>query len=630
MTAAGPTGWRCRVRSARAAAAVVWSTSPLLVAGLAVTSVAAGLILPASAWLQREVVDTLVGAHGPGQHVPVQHGLDSKLLLALVVALGVTGIAAAAVPQAQQYVQANLRRAVRVVVYDRVYQAEASWPGISRFESPEFADKLQLTGQLAQTTASDLTASLLGMTQAVVTTVTFLISLCLLSPVLAAAIVGAACLAIWASLVNADKQAELTFQNVIRSRRQQSYSSLLSNAAAAAEVRLFGLGAFLRGRILVEMNAISTSERKLDRRLLRVESCLGALSSAAVGGGLVWVVTRISASAFPVGDVSLFIMSALGLQGAMSQIAAGLGDISQAVTTFTAYTDVVDAPPDLPVPAQPRPVPPLRDKITVENVWFRYHPALPWVLRGVSLTLPAGTHLALVGRNGSGKSTLVKLLCRLYDPQRGCIRWDGTDIREFDPAMLRERMAGVFQDHMCYELTAAENIGVGDLAALDDRDAIRHAAELAGAAADIDRLPLGYDTMLSRIYMSGPRGQNAQTGVALSGGQRQRVAMARALIRANRDLLIVDEPMASLDAEAEHTTNQRLAQVRAGRTCVLISHRLPTIRAADNIVVLADGAVAEQGTHDELIAADGGYAYLFRLQAAGYRGALADDQVSAR
>jgi ATP-binding cassette subfamily B protein len=183
---------------------------------------------------------------------------------------------------------------------------------------------------------------------------------------------------------------------------------------------------------------------------------------------------------------------------------------------------------------------------------------------------------------------------------------------------------------MCYELTAAENIGVGDLATLDDRDAIRHAAEMAGAAADIDKLPLGYDTMLSRIYMSGPRAQNSEAGVALSGGQRQRVAMARALMRANRDLLIVDEPMASLDAEAEHATNQRLAQVRAGRTCVLISHRLATVRTAGTIVVLEDGVVAEQGSHDELMAADGEYAYLFQLQAAGYRSTFASDQATAR
>ena len=313
----------------------------------------------------------------------------------------------------------RLRRAVRVLVYDRVYAAVASWPGISRFESPEYADKLQLTSQLAQTPATDLAASLLANAQAVVTPVTFLISLCLLSPVLAAVIAGVQCLAIWASLVNASKQAELTFQNVIRSRRQQSYSSLLSNAVAAKEVRLYGLGAFLRGRILVELNAISVSERRLDRRLLRVESGLGALSSAVVGGGLVWIVARINANAFSVGDVSLFLMSALGLQGAMSQIATGLGGITHTLTTFTAYTDVVDAPPDLPVSAQPRSVPPLRHRTTVENLWFRYHPALPWVLRGVSLTMPAGTHLALVGRNGSGKSTLVKLLCRMYDPQRG-------------------------------------------------------------------------------------------------------------------------------------------------------------------------------------------------------------------
>ncbi len=629
MTAAGPVSWRARAASARVAATVVWSSAPLLVTGLAVLSLAAGLLGPASAWLQRQVVDTLVVPSRPGRHGTGLPGLDSRSLLALVLALGVTGLAAAVVPQGQQYVQANLRRAVRVVVYDRVYQAVASWPGISRFESSEYADKLQLSSQLAQGTTSDLVTSLLSIAQAVVTTVTFLISLYLLGPVLAAVIAGVQALAIWAGMVNAGRQAQLTFQNAIRARRQQSYSSLLSNAVAAQEVRLYGLGSFLRGRILTELNAITASERGLDRRLLQVESGLGALNSTVIGGGLIWIVTRISAGAMPLGDVSLFIMAALGLQGAMSQIAAGVGGISRSAATFTAFTDVVNAPPDLPVSAQPRPVPLLRDRITVENVWFRYHPALPWVLRGVSLTIPAGTHLGLVGRNGSGKSTLVKLLCRLYDPQRGCIRWDGIDIREFDPATLRDRIAGLFQDYMCYELTAAENIGVGDLTALEDLDAIRQAAELAGAAPDIDRLPDGYDTMLSRIYMSGPRRKNAHTGVALSGGQRQRVAMARALMRANRDLLIVDEPMASLDAEAEHATNQRLAQVRTGRTCVLISHRMATVRTADTIVVISDGVVAEQGTHSELIAADGGYAHLFRLQAAGYRANLAADRAAA-
>jgi ATP-binding cassette subfamily B protein len=213
----------------------------------------------------------------------------------------------------------------------------------------------------------------------------------------------------------------------------------------------------------------------------------------------------------------------------------------------------------------------------------------------------------------------VKLLCRMYDPERGVIRWDGADIRDFDPARLRERISGVFQDFVCYELTAAENIGVGDLASLGDREALRKAAELAGAAADVEALPQGYDTMLSRVYSSAGRGSGPQVGVCLSGGQRQRVALARALMRTGRDLLIVDEPMASLDAEAESAMNRRLGEMRSGQTCVLISHRMAAVRECGRIIVLADGAVAEEGTHAELMATGGRYARLFRMQAAGYR-----------
>jgi ATP-binding cassette subfamily B protein len=288
------------------------------------------------------------------------------------------------------------------------------------------------------------------------------------------------------------------------------------------------------------------------------------------------------------------------------------------VLLFGHYDDVLSIGPDLPLAEPPRPLSTLREGIEVRDVWFRYDDEHPWVLRGLSLFIPCGEPVAVVGLNGAGKSTLVKLLCRFYDPVRGSIRWDGTDIRDVAPAELRQRMGTVFQDYMCYDLTAAENIGLGDLALLGEDGRIREAAELAGADAVVSRLPQGYDTLLSRMFFGVADREDPETGVILSGGQWQRLALARALMRADRDLLILDEPSSGLDAEAEHAIQQRLRGLGRGRTSLLISHRLSTVRDASVIYVLSGGRVSEQGTHDKLLAAGGEYHRLFMLQANGY------------
>lgn len=630
------TGWLGRGRIARAALSLTWRASPALIIGLGLLSVVTGLISPATAWLQRDVLDLIVGhmtAGGGKAHA----GLGAGLLL-VVIALCAAGLVAAVVPQGQQYIQAQLRRAVSVVVQDRAYSAVGSWPGIGRFESPTFADTLQMASQLAQGSAATLYMSAFDCTQSLVTATTFCLMLLVISPVLAAITVFVEIFSIVASLRNARRQAQLQVETNHNARRQQSFGALLRDAVAAKETRLFGLSQFLRDRMLAELKTINSAQARLDRSLLWIETGLGALSAAVVAGGLAWTAVRTAQGHLPIGDVSLFVLAAMGLQGAMNRIASSLSGVTRMAPMFDAYTQVVNAPPDLPVRAAPEPAVALRQGITVDDVWFRYDESHPWVLRGVSVFIPAGTNLGLVGLNGAGKSTLVKLLCRLYDPQRGTIQWDGLDIRDIDPVALRQRITAVFQDFMCYELTAAENIGIGDLAMLHDRAAIREAAVLAGADADVSRLPDGYDTMLSRVFFSGqrvaemksgaspsrvfhsgPRAEEARSGVLLSGGQRQRLALARSLMRADRDLLIMDEPMSNLDAESEHAVNLTLAEARRGRTCVLISHRLAAVREADRIVVLADGAVAEQGTHDELMQTGGSYARLFRLQAAGYR-----------
>jgi ATP-binding cassette subfamily B protein len=240
------------------------------------------------------------------------------------------------------------------------------------------------------------------------------------------------------------------------------------------------------------------------------------------------------------------------------------------------------------------------------------------VLRGISLFIPRGQRLALVGLNGAGKSTLVKLLCRFYDPDRGRIRWDGTDLRDFDVAELRERISGVFQDFMRYELSASENIAVGELERAGQQQLLTAAAGRAGIHDVITALPEGYRTLLTCNYFDLADKEDPRTGVLLSGGQWQRLALARAFLRGSRDLMILDEPSSGLDAQAEHEIHDQLRAHSDDSTVILISHRLSAARSADRIVVLADGQVAEQGSHDALMAAAGRYARLFALQARGF------------
>jgi ATP-binding cassette, subfamily B, bacterial len=237
----------------------------------------------------------------------------------------------------------------------------------------------------------------------------------------------------------------------------------------------------------------------------------------------------------------------------------------------------------------------------------------------VSMTPPGLNKAFFVNSGSEANDTIVKLICRLYDPVRGALTWDGVDLRDLEPDALRERIATVFQDYAIYELSAAENIGVGDLTQLEERRRLESAAELAGIHRTIESLPAGYATLISRIYTEG--GEDADdpdSGVLLSGGQGQRLALARAFVRGRRDLLILDEPSAGLDPEAEATIHQRIREHRSGGTSLLISHRLNTVRDADRITVLESGKIAEHGDHASLQKDGGIYARLFDLQSRGY------------
>jgi ATP-binding cassette subfamily B protein len=272
---------------------------------------------------------------------------------------------------------------------------------------------------------------------------------------------------------------------------------------------------------------------------------------------------------------------------------------------------------DIPTGAErSRVLPPLKpshgrtNSIELRDVSFKYPGKDAWALRHVTLTLKPGEKLALVGENGAGKSTLVKLLLRLYEPTEGSILYGGVDLRDMDVEDLRSRFGAVFQDFVRYQFSVAENIGLGHVPALEDRNSIVRAADLGGAVPVITALPNQYDTMLGGWF---------EKGQELSAGQWQKLAVARAFMREDAEVLILDEPTASIDAEAEHALFERFQALAADRIAIVISHRFSTVRMADQIAVLHNGQVEELGSHTQLMDKDGRYAHLFHLQARGYR-----------
>jgi ATP-binding cassette subfamily B protein len=561
-------------------------------------------------WLTKLALDKL------GTRTPV------NTLVALAVGLALIGVVQAVVPHVVQYLQAELERATGTMAQARLFTAVGRFVGIGPFEDPKFLDKLRLAKQSGRSAPGTVVRGVSGAVRAGVTIVGFIGSLLVLAPVMALFVLLSAVPVLVAETVLSRRRADMLWRITPRERREIFFDELLSNVEAAKEVRLFGTGGFLLGRMQDERRAADAARRGVDRRELSTQSLLALFAALVSGTGLVWAIYRALSGALTPGDVAIFIAAVAGVQSAVAQLASSTAQAHQALVLFGHYQDVITTEPDLERADAPRPAPALTRGVELRDVWFRYGPDQPWILQGVDLLIPQGRSLALVGLNGAGKSTLVKLLCRLYDPTRGAILWDGVDIRELDPDALRLRMSAVFQDFMHYDLTARENIALGDLNAMDTPERIVDAARKAGIDQTVSDLPLGYDTLVTRTFFAGDEedGDKMATGVLLSGGQMQRLALARALVREQRDFLILDEPTSGLDAEAEYELHTRLREFHQGRTSLLISHRLGSVRDAHVIVVLSEGRIIEKGDHATLMAYGGTYARLFALQAAGYAG----------
>jgi ATP-binding cassette subfamily B protein len=594
-------------RHVRTAMGLALRAAPGHVAAALVLALAAGSAPVSTVWLTGRLLDGLVS------------NSTVQTLVALAAALAVCGIAALIMPRLAHYNASELGRRVRFRSVDQLFTAlHDRLRGLSTLENPQFHTRIQLAQQAGSSSPGDLVNSVTRIGTSVVSLFGFAATLVAINPWLLLAVTLAAIPTLRAEMLLSRLRVGTMWGIGYTLRRQFFYANLLSAPAEAKEIRLFGLGAFFRERMLAELRSANVAERTLDRKDLRVQAVLGVLGAAVAGGGTVWAVIAARSGDLSVGEVTVFVGAIAAVQGALSAVVDQLSTAYRALLTLDHFVAATTVEPDLPGPATVTPVPALTDRIEINDVWFRYGPDLPWILRGVSLTIGAGTTTALVGLNGAGKSTLVKLLCRLYDPTKGSISWNGIDLRDMDPAQLRCRIGTVFQDYVQYELSAAENIGLGDVAHLEDRYRIEAAGKRAGIHTALTNLPRGYDTMLTRMFIEGLDTEGPDTGVLLSGGQGQRLALARALRRENSDLLILDEPSSGLDAEAEAEIHAELRDHRIGRTSLLISHRLNTVRDADQIAVLDGGRITERGHHDTLIARGGRYAHLFTLQATGF------------
>ncbi|ADO68737.1 ABC transporter ATP-binding protein [Stigmatella aurantiaca] len=582
-----------------------WRASPglaVLLGGLTLV----GAVLPAAiAYVGKLIVDGVVAAQKGGE------GLQPQVLKWVGVEFGLmlgSTLVDRSLALTRELLRANLGNLLNERILQKALQLE-----LRHFEDSDTYDKMQNARREANSRPLSLVMQAFSIARNTVTLSTYAVLLVSLSPWSVGVLVLASIPAFIAEARLAAAGFRLYSWRAPEGRKLNYLEWVLTRDNHVKEVKLFGLGPLVLGRYRTLFQKFFQEDRALALRRMGWGVGLGVLSLGAFYGCYAFVAGRAASGGITVGDMVLYLSVFRQGQAAFQGILTSIGSMYEDalfMSNLFAYLDIptgAEVPRVLPAKSPPRG---RANAIELKDVSFRYPGKEAWALRGVNLTLRPGQKLALVGENGAGKSTLVKLLLRLYEPTEGRILYGGVDIRDMEVEDLRSRFGAVFQDFVRYQFNVAENIGLGHVQALEDRGRIARAADLGGASPVISALPQQYDTMLGGWF---------EKGQELSAGQWQKLAVARAFMREDAEVLILDEPTASIDAEAEHALFERFQALAADRIAIVISHRFSTVRMADQIAVLHNGQVEELGSHDALMAKDGRYAHLFHLQARGYR-----------
>jgi ATP-binding cassette subfamily B protein len=571
-----------------------WSLAPHLLLGSCILRLVGAIIPIGTLWISKEIVDDISGSRRDLKHLIL-------LVCAEFVLVALTGTLQRCGSHLDTLLSNRFTNSLNIRILEH-----ADKLSLTNFENPVFQDRLErVRGQ-----ANVQLGVIFNVLQAAETIAGLFVSL------IAVFFIMPWFVAIQALVIVPVVLIEMHFARVVyqmyrgrtSTRRLMDYLLVLSTSnVSVKEVKVFDFGKYLIDMYRKLAEKFLREDTGLSWRRNRIGAVTDMLGSVTYYGCYGWLIFRAFQGAISIGSL-LFLAG--NFQRARAAIQSLFSMLTRTVDQMTYMSDIAeffDVPPQGRLHVRPLPAA-LNRGFELKNVTFAYAGAASPSLRNVSFRIHPEEKIALVGENGAGKSTVIKLLMGLYEPTEGAVLLDGVDIREYDPADLRRLFSIVFQDFVRYDMSLRDNIGMGDVNAATNPQNVEFATWKAGANSVVDRMPKGYEQMLGRRF---------EEGVDLSGGEWQKIALARASIR-DAQVLILDEPTAALDARAEHAVFRQFADLTAGKTAVLISHRLATVRMADRILVLENGMLTEQGSHQELLREGGEYATLFRMQASSY------------
>ncbi len=593
---------------------LVWEASPRYTLVTLLATLLSGAVPPTQIWISKVLIDRITVALEARQ---LGNAFDWTILFAPLAVLFLVWVAGTIAQSVTETVSGLL--VTRVDKHTKYLMLEkAAQLDIAFFETPSFYDQME-SARRELWRATSLVSSGINVLGPILSLGATLVLLLRLHPLAVVVLLLTSAPHFLSQAYYASRLFSFYDRNTPAVRMVNYLDGLLGSRDAVKEIRLFDLHAPFLGRhrqfwekFVDELKGLRISQERV-KVLLSILSMLGSVA--------VWLyaVTQAVLARITIGDVALVFQAVEIVRDKLRSIFWTLGGFYEDSLFLSNFFGFLDLAPtsvegalsgDSQTSGAAHAVPkPLRQGIEFRGVSFHYPHSAELVLRDLSFVIRPGQSIALVGENGAGKTTLIKLLTRLYDPTSGEILLDGRDLREYDLNDLRRQIGVIFQDFLRYDLSARENIGLGQVEFVEDVERVTRAAAKGGATALVERLPQQFETMLGRTF---------EGGVDLSGGQWQKLALSRAFMR-EAQILILDEPTAALDAIAEHEVYQRFAELTLGKTTLFISHRFSTVRMAQHILVLDEGRLIEEGNHDELMASGGQYAKMFNTQAQPYR-----------